>query len=295
MKAAIQKSPIPASQVFVIKELEDAYFDPNWHFHPEFQLFIVLRGSGTRFIGDNVQRFKAGDLVFTGPNLPHLWRSDQEYFSRNQNLITKGIVIYFHENFIGEALLKKHELYEIKQLLHKAKRGMQFSEKMASCILKFMNKMMAAPSFKAFLLLLEMLQTLAKSNDFQLLASETYSNSVKRTDTDRMNRVYDYIMAHFREKISLKEVADLAYMTPSSFSRYFKQRTNKTFSQLVSEIRIGHASKLLMEQDLSVMEVCFRSGFRTLSNFNRQFKEVQGMRPTEYKRAYQNIFKLSEI
>lgn len=290
MKAPLQKSPIPASRVFVIKELEEPFFDPNWHFHPEYQLFVVLEGTGTRFVGDHIQRFQPGDLVFTGPNLPHLWRSDQEYFLQDQPLITRGIVIYFQEDFLGEDLLQKKELLEIRQLLDKAKRGIQFSESTTASILKPMRRLVATQSFRSFLILLEILQQLANTNDYRLLASASYSHSQKKSDTDRMNRVYDYIMEHFNQKITLQEVADLAYMTPSSFSRYFKQRSNKTFSQLISELRIGHASKLLMEEDLSVMEVCFRSGFRTLSNFNRQFKEIHGLSPTEYKRAYQEVF-----
>lgn len=290
MKAPLQKSPIPTSRIFVIKELKEPYFDPNWHFHPEYQLFVVLEGTGTRFVGDHIQRFQPGDLVFTGPNLPHLWRSDQEYFLADKSLITRGIVIYFHEDFLGEDLLQKKELLEIRQLLDKAKRGIQFSESTTTAILKQMKRLVATQSFHSFLVLLEILQQLANVKDYQLLASASYSHSLKKSDTDRLNRVYDYIMEHFNKKITLQEVADLAYMTPSSFSRYFKQRSNKTFSQLISELRIGHASKLLMEQDMTVMEVCFQSGFRTLSNFNRQFKEVHGLSPTAYKRAYQEVF-----
>ncbi|GAB5554193.1 MAG: AraC family transcriptional regulator [Saprospiraceae bacterium] len=289
MKVPLQKSPIPASEVFVIKKLLEPFFDPNWHFHPEFQLFTVNKGTGTRFVGDNIQRFKAGDVVFTGPNLPHLWRSDQEYFSGNKTLNTIGVVVYFHENFLGEDLLQKKELLEIKQLLYKANRGMSFYGKTAVTVRQKMKHLLNTRSFDAFLLLLEILRTLAQSNEYQLLASETYGNSLKNTDTDRMSRVYDYIMGHYYDKITLKEVADLAYMTPSSFSRYFKQCSNKTFSQLISELRIGHASKLLMEQDLPIMEICFKCGFRTLSNFNRQFKHIHGVSPTAYRRAYQNM------
>lgn len=289
MKAPLQKSPIPAAQVFVIKELVDPFFDPNWHFHPEYQLFIVLEGTGTRFVGDHIERFGPGDLVFTGPNLPHLWRSDQEYFASKSNLSTRGIVLYFHENFLGENLLQKKELLAIRQLLKRTKRGIQFFDPTAASILRLMRKLSAARSFSAFLILLDILHQLVKSEEYRLLASESYDYSLKRTDTDRMNRVYDYIMDHFTEKITLGEVADLAYMTPSSFSRYFKQRSNKTFSQLISELRIGQASKLLVEKDRSIREVCFQSGFRTLSNFNRQFKDIHGMSPTEYKRAYDHL------
>ncbi|MCB0630595.1 MAG: AraC family transcriptional regulator, partial [Lewinella sp.] len=219
MKSPLQKSPIPNSRVFVVKSLEDPYFDPNWHFHPEFQLFVVEQGSGTRFVGDNIQRFKAGDLVFTGPNLPHLWRSDPEYFDGRQELITRGIVIYFHEDFLGDPLLKKNELYEIRQLLARAGRGMRIVGKTARNVHRLMNELLALRDFRSVLQLLEILDILANSTELEFLASDTYCNSLKKSDTDRMNRVYDFIMEHFTRKISLEEVASLTYMTPSSFSR----------------------------------------------------------------------------
>src|SRR3712207_5365998 len=102
MKPVIQKSAIPESKAFVIKDLIAPYFDPNWHFHPEYQLFVVLEGRGTRFIGDTIKPFKEMDMIFTGPNLPHLWRNDDVYYDKKNNLTTRGIVIYFHGNFLGE-------------------------------------------------------------------------------------------------------------------------------------------------------------------------------------------------
>jgi AraC-like DNA-binding protein len=289
MKTPQQKSPIPAAQVFVARSLEDPYFDPKWHFHPEFQLFVVLEGSGVRFVGDNIQRFKPGDMVFTGPNLPHLWRSDPEYFADRPELLTKGIVVYFHEDFLGDPLLKKNELFEIRQLLVRARRGMRILGNTSVQTQRLMQELVNLRDFRSVLQLLEILDILANSQDFEFLASETYCNSLKKSDTDRMNRVYDYIMEHFTRKITLEELAALAYMTPSSFSRYFKSHTNKTFSQLLSEVRIGHASKLLIEHDMGVAEACFKSGFQTLSNFNRQFKSIHRISPTEYKRAYFNL------
>ena len=203
--------------------------------------------------------------------------------------MTKGIVVYFHEDFLGDYLLQKNELYAIKQLLHKSKRGMQIMGKTSSKVRKLMQEILELKSFNAVLQLLKILHTLSTSTEYRLLTSENYNGSLKRSDTDRMNLVYDYIKEHFRHKITLEELAALVYMTPSSFSRYFKSHSNKTFSLLLSEIRIGHASKLLIEQDLPIAEACFKSGFYTLSNFNRQFKRIHKMSPSEYKRAYLKI------
>lgn len=286
MKTALQKSPIPTAHAFVVRMLEDPFFDPNWHFHPEYQLFVVLQGTGTRFVGDSIQRFQAGDLVFTGPNLPHLWRSDQEYYDHRNDLMTKGIVIYFHEDFLGRALLEKNELFVIRQLLEKAKRGIQIISGTANKVKELMTELLKLEGFASILQLLNILDVIANATDVQLLSSDSYCNTLKRSDTDRMNKVYDFIMANFSRKISLEEVAALAYMTPSSFSRYFKSHTNKTFSQFLSEIRIGHASKLIIEKEMNVAEAGFKSGFNTLSNFNRQFRAIHRRSPSEYRQAY---------
>ncbi|HMG93536.1 MAG TPA: AraC family transcriptional regulator [Chryseolinea sp.] len=286
MRAALQKSPISENCAFEIKYLSAPYFDPNWHFHPEYQLFLVLKGTGTRFIGDHVSPFNNGDLVFTGPNLPHLWQSDHEYFKENNDLTTEGIVIYFPENFFGKDFLQKNEMYKIKQLFQKAQRGMEIHGDASQQMINIMHGMLPVSDFDRVLMLLSLLNIMANSSEYRLLASDGYSNSMKETETDRMNSVHAYVMKNFREKISLDEVAAIANMSPTSFSRYFKVHANKTFSDFLTEIRIGYSCKLLTGQRMTVSQICYDSGFNTLSNFNRQFKAVTHYSPLEYRKKY---------
>ncbi len=286
MKAALQKSPISENSAFEVKHLIAPHFDPNWHFHSEYQLFVALQGTGTRFIGDHVSSFKAGDLVFTGPDLPHLWRSDHEYFNGDKEVVTEGIVIYFPDNFLGKDFFQKTETYKIKQLFQKAQRGLEIYGTSREKGIVMMRDMLRASDFDRILLLLTLLNQLANSSEYRLLASEGYSNSMKQTETDRMNRVHAYVMKNFRDNISLKEVAAIANMSPSSFSRYFKVHANKTFSNFLTEIRIGYSCKLLTSQKTNISQICYDSGFGTLSNFNRQFKAVTHYSPLEYRKKY---------
>ena len=283
---ALQKSPISIDRAFEYKYLRASHFDPNWHFHSEYQLFSVLKGTGTRFIGDHVHAFKPGDLVLTGPNLPHLWRSDLEYFEGNKELWTEGIVIYFPEDFFGNLFLQKMEMYQIRQLLTKAARGILFRGRAAEKVKKMMVQLLSKKDFDSILQLLNILQLLAKTDEYNLLANPGYSNSLKESDTERMNRVHAYVMKNFREKITLDEVAALANMTPSSFSRYFKVHANKTFSEFLTGIRIGYSCKLLIEKKLNITQACYDSGFNTLSNFNRQFKVFTQYTPMAYRNKY---------
>lgn len=284
----LQKSPISINHAFEYKLLKAPHFDPNWHFHSEYQLFMVLEGTGTRFIGDHVNPFKPGDVVFTGPNLPHLWRSDLEYFEGRQQLWTEGIVIYFPEDFLGNQFLQKNEMYRIRQLFTKSQRGMEIKGKAADKVKSMMFALLKTKDFESILQILNILQVLAHTDEYNLLATVGYSNSLKESETERMNKVHAYVMKNFREKITLNEVAALANMTPSSFSRYFKMHANKTFSEFLTEIRIGYSCKLLIEKKINIAQACYDSGFNTVSNFNRQFKAFTQYSPLAYKNKYIN-------
>ena len=286
MKSALQKSPIPNSHAFVAKLLRQPNFDPIWHFHPEYQLFMVLKGSGTRFIGDHVKHYKEGDITLSGPNLPHMWRSDTEGCVVEEILWSEGIVVYFHDDFIGQSLLQKEEMIKLRQLFQKSLRGLDVSGKTADTIRTMINNLLHLEGMESVLELFKILNCLANTTESTILASPGYTNSLKEGDTERMNMVHAYDMKNFKDKIELGTVASLANMTPTSFSRYFKVHANKTFSEFLSEIRIGHACKLLIENKMNIGQACYESGFHTLSNFNKQFKAITNRTPLSYKKEY---------
>ena len=283
---AVQKARISPDSAFAVQHLHAPHFDHNWHFHAEYQLFVVLEGTGTRFIGDHVEPFAPGDLVFTGPDLPHLWRSDPEYFEGDRGRQTEGVVIYFHEDLLGAALLSKNESLRIRQLLTRSTRGIQFTGATQQEASRRMQELPQLRDFDRVLALLQLLDLLSHSDNYRLLAGAGYTNALKAEDTERMNSVHAYVMQHFREKISLDAAAALANMTPTSFSRYFRTHANKTFSDFLSEIRIGYACKLLLEKEMDVAQIAYESGFQTLSNFNRQFRALTSYSPLAYRRAY---------
>jgi AraC-like DNA-binding protein len=285
MKPPLQKSPISQEHAFVIKHLKEAHFDHNWHFHSEYQVFIVLNGTGTKFIGDHVSPFTPGEVVITGPNLPHLWRSDHDYFE-SKGMMTEGIVIYFHENFLGSEFLQKTEMHRIRQLLARASRGLEILGSTRDMVRKMMFQLLEEKDFDSVLMLLQLLNVVSSTNEYRLLSSQGYANNLRDMDTERMNRVHEFVMKRFREKITLDEAAAQANMSPTSFSRYFKNHANKTFSHFLTEIRIGYSCKLLQKSEAAISEVCYASGFNTLSNFNRQFKSVTKYTPLEYKKLF---------
>lgn len=290
MKRPLLKDLEPLTAAFTVKELIEPHFDPTWHFHPHYQLFLVEEGTGTRFIGDSIKPFGPGDLVFLGPNLPHLWRSDNVYFDKESGLVTKGIVVYFTGDFLGPSFFEKREMIPLQQLLDHARRGLEWTgptrNRAASAMLDIATQ---PPTFERVLRLLSLLNELSHAADYRYLTNPGYVNTIKATETDRMQLVHDYVLNHFPDDLSLDTIADLAGMTSPAFCRYFKSRTNKTFSEFVSEVRIGHACKLLINGKLPVTHISFESGFRTLSNFNRQFKSITGKTPSAYVKTYREL------
>ncbi|MHB1177634.1 MAG: AraC family transcriptional regulator [Daejeonella sp.] len=283
MKNIIPKPAIPDTKVFVIKQLEATYFDPTFHFHKEYQLFLVLQGKGIRFVGDNMKPFEKGDLVFTGPNLPHVWRSEDCYFDKKNNLKTKGIVIYFHDNFLGKTIHQKQELENIVHLLQKSTRGLEINGDTNRQVSKMMIELLELKGITSIIQLLKILDTLANSTECNFITHKHYAPINTEAETNRMNKVYEYVMKNFRQTIRLEDVAAIASMTPTSFSRYFKSRVNKSFSDFLKEIRIDYARKLLSEEEMNINQIAYECGFQNLSNFNKQFKTVTGKQPFHYR------------
>lgn len=286
MKSAVYKSPIPHNHAYVIKKLKESVFDPTWHFHSEYQIFIVLRGRGTRFIGDSINPYQQGDITFTGPNLPHLWKSDINQAKQSPVETSEGVVVYFNESLIGSHLLQKEETIKLRQLFQKSLRGIEVTGATASHIENKMLKLLKLKGFAGVLELMSILNLLSQSDDLKNLASSGYTNTLKEGDTQRMNIVYAHVMKNFKQKITMAELAALTNMTPTSFSRYFKTHANKTFSEFIAEIRIGHACKMLIDKKMNASQACYSSGYQTLSNFNKQFKALTQRTPTAYIKEF---------
>lgn len=283
MRVALEKNIDSPIASFTVLELKEPFFDPHWHFHPHYQLFTVLEGHGTRLIGDHIQHFDQGDTVLLGPNMPHLWRSDKVYFETNSNLRTHGLVIYFTADFLGTDFFDKPEMSGIQHLLSSSNRGLEITGAAQQNLIHQLKRINHVQGFEATLLLLKALNDLSNSTENTPIASVGYTNTHKVSETERMHKVYAYAMNHFKRTIKLSEIARLANMSPPAFCRYFRKRANKTFFRFLAEVRIGHSCKLLSDSELNVAQIAFESGFNTLSNFNRTFKEIMNSTPSEYK------------
>ena len=225
----------------------------------------------------------------TGPHLPHVWRSDEVYFDRNNSHKSTGIVIYLNENFLGENMLEKEEMLHVKKLFARSMRGLEFYGPKKSEAVWMMKELINLKGIRSVTQLLHILEILAGTKEYHYISSKAYDDAFDQHETDRLNKVYEYAFQNFRKKVLLQDLADLLHMTPTSFSRYFTMKNNKPFSRFIAEIRIKHACKMLTETDGSVAEICYDCGFNTLSNFNKQFKEIMMKKPTQYKKEFMSI------
>lgn len=281
MRARIENILPEPGRSFYVVERRIQRFDAPWHFHPEIELTYIIASRGRRFVGDSIEPFAPGDLVLLGSNLPHFWHNEAP---RPGDGAAHSIVVQFRRDFMGAAFLAKPECRRVRQLLDRAGRGLVFPTRRLPETARRLEALSRAQGLPALTLLLEILDALSRVRG-RPLATELYAPSVDLAAASRLMRVYDFMLSHYREPVTLAELARAGAMTPAAFSRFFKRSTGRNVSTVLNELRIGHAVRLLQETDLSVTEIALTAGFPTLSNFNRRFRELRSCTPRAFRRA----------
>ncbi|MDO6605683.1 AraC family transcriptional regulator [Arenibacter palladensis] len=270
-----------SSSFFTLKTDVPHYYD-KWHYHLELELFYVVRGRGTRIIGDSVMEFDSGDMVLVGSNLPHVWKNDPVYYV-DDTVNASAILVQFLEDFMGDTLWDLPEMIKINKLFEQSSQGIQVDKKTSKLVVPMLEELVLLNGSKRLIRLLEILDTIATGN-YKLLSSNWFSKSYSSANNRRIADVYDYIMENFTEKITLEDMANVANMNTTALCRYFKATTKKTITQFINEIRVGYAVNLLNTKDCSIKQACFESGFNNLSYFCRQFKKILGYSPSQLKK-----------
>lgn len=287
MRPQFHKLPIPTDSSILFKCWECNYFDKPWHFHKDYELVLICESDGTRFIGDNVSQFNDGDIMLIGPNIPHLFRNSEKYY-KSERLIAKSIFIHFTDDFLGKPFFDLPEMKLVRHFLDKSCLGFEFRGNAKQYISQKLIDMNKETPTKRLLSLLDILVFLSSSNDFEFILSNRFTAN-NSYDTDKINTVLQFIMENYTHSIYTEEIASKLNMTVPSFSRYFKHHTRKTFSKYVTEIRIGHACRLIMEDNYNISEICYLSGFDNLPNFYRHFNKKIGIIPKNIGKGFYPI------
>ncbi|CAZ97298.1 AraC family transcriptional regulator [Zobellia galactanivorans] len=287
MKLTYKQTEKRPENSFLARQDRLPCIEQNWHFHKELELIYFIKSSGTRYVGNSIGSFGPGELYLIGSNVPHLFKNHKEYYQDQQEAEAVNlIVIKFESNFLGREFLELTESQKLKSLFQLADRGIKFSKATTYMVHNLITGLVGDQGLSSVVGLLKVLDTLSISENYKTLCSEVIANTYNNNEKDRMGKVITFLTENFEKKIELEKVASIAHMTPNAFCRYFKKRTRKSFTQYLNEIRLRNACKLLIEGEMQISTICYQSGFNTLTNFNRQFKALMNITPTEYMHRY---------
>jgi len=251
----------------------------QYHYHPEYELVCVLSGSGTRHVGNHFSSYDNGDLVLIGPNLPHAG------FGLNAHGHHEEIVIQIKEEVFNQSLLSIPEMSAMRQLLERGKYGVSFSGETREKATRKLVRLLKHSPFDRFIELMALMQFLATSAEYHLLnLPQDFLPLTVQKHHERLKSIFNYVEKHFDEDIEIKKVAEIAHLTVPAFCNYFKKVMNITFTDFMNQYRIQQACTLL-QQEKSISDACFESGFNNVTYFNKVFKTIMKKTPSEFRKA----------
>jgi AraC-like DNA-binding protein len=281
MKMSYHQVPPNASESFRVIEITGCHHACTWHFHPEYQLSIVLEGAGHRIIGDNIAPLELGEVSLLGPNLPHAWQFEPPSTAQQK---IHAIIVYFKEDSFGSDFFRRPEAQRILRLLNRSTAGLQVLGRSGRQIAAELKALPTTEGFQRVLAFLGILHRFALSEEVVAICSSGFVPQGPDKDGERLRKICELIQHRLAEPLRRSEVARQAHFSPGAFSRFFKARTGKTFHEFVGELRVGRACRLLGEQELNVTEIASACGYANVTSFNRVFRRTKKASPTEYRR-----------
>jgi AraC-like DNA-binding protein len=277
-------TPLTASDCFTIFERTKTEFDFPLHYHEEMELNLIINAKGAkRMVGDHVGEIEEVELVLVGANLPHVWRTHNCKSRKIQE-----ITIQFHKDLFEEKMLKRNQLHFIREMFEKSSRGILFSPTTTQQVISRLKKLRSKQGFDSVLELMSIFHDLSTSRNLQLLSEANFSNVQPTYKSRRIEKVMEYMRQNFDKSIDLSDVSKIANMTEVSFSRFMKTQTGIGFIDSLLDIRLAHASRLLIDTNQPISEIAYNCGFNNISNFNRLFKKKKGCTPKQLRENYTN-------
>lgn len=287
MRATFESIVGEREQSFAYRVFGWTTFPFKWHFHPEIELTLIRSGHGQRFVGDDIDTFSAGDLVLLGRDLPHTWMSSADLPKRRN--ACQSVVIQFRDDCFGKGFFSAlPELARVQGLLRRAGRGLCFDGPIRDQVATTMIAMQSAAPFDRMTMLLQSLDALAQApaEAVRTLSSEGFRPQTTHFGRHGIGTVLAYLNRQYTEAVRLETVADMAHLSPSAFSRFFQRSTGKSFTDYLTELRVGRACELMIGTDRKISAIGYESGFNNLSNFNRQFLKVKRLTPRAYREQH---------
>ncbi|WP_207435940.1 AraC family transcriptional regulator [Sabulibacter ruber] len=275
-------TPLTQYDCFTLFPRMKEEFDFPLHYHEDFELNFIYNAAGAkRVVGDNVESIDEYELVLVGSNLPHGWFTHQ---CKSREIME--ITIQFHRDLLDDKFLRRNQLSFVRDLLERASKGVTFSSETKKAFKPRLEALIQKRGFDSVLELISILHDLSTSRDMRTLSNSSFSSDQTNHNSLRIEKVFEYMQTYYNKDVSLADVAKVVNMPEVSFSRFIKKRTGKTFIDSLNEIRLGHASRMLIDTTATIAEVSFKCGFNNLSHFNRIFKRKNGCTPKEFRQNY---------
>lgn len=282
MKPLPFKIPKTSQDTLIVQEDQEKVFYDKLHQHEEIQISLIVSGEGSLIVGDNVSLYRPNDILIFGSQVPHVLKSATSSSSSHM------ISLFFSMDSFGKDFFNLPEFKECLPFFESLDYGIKILDHQEELIPMFYQLRDTTNRLDRFILFLEMLKLYAKVA-YKPISSSLPRRNYSDIEGKRIASVFTLVMQEFDREISLAEVSSLANMTPNAFCRYFKQRTNKTFFQFLTEVRIENSCSLMAKDtDLSIAQVSYSSGFKNLSNFNRKFKQIKDMTPSQFRNQLHN-------
>ncbi|WP_433896634.1 AraC family transcriptional regulator [Sphingobacterium mizutaii] len=280
MKAKFHQVPKQTNTTFSIRHDVLPHFGTIWHYHPEIELHYLIKGEGLRFIGENITDFNQDELILLGSNIPHMWKCNNKLDSDG---FVEAIVVHFHPDSLGKDFLGIPEAKEVRNFLQIAKQGLLITGETKNKAKKLMLKMKSEVGINKIVILLRIFELLSKSKEYEIISSSYINENFQKLDEKRINNIFTYTFNNFKRKILIEELAEISNLSVTSFCRFFKTATKKSYFEFLTEIRLNYACRELLNTNKPIKMIAEESGFENQSNFYRHFKNYIQISPLEYK------------
>ena len=285
MKELLEQIKLNPEESFYIGIFQDHIDQSTWHYHQEFELSFITEGSGKRIVGDSVEEFHPGDLIFIGPRIPHVWFSEQPKLNQHSGRTLESVYMLFGNDILPTELTSLPEFDYIRKAIALSERGARITGDTLNEVSRIMLQLPYMSRIKRLMFFYEIMDLIGRSESFTYLASEQYVKTKFESNNSRVHRIHEYLMKNYQQEIDLEDVAEIVHMAPASVCRFFKASTGLTIFEYLNKIKIDYSCKLLLNTDLNIVDISYDCGFNNLSHFNKQFKKFIRKTPTEFRKV----------
>ncbi|TFH24984.1 MAG: AraC family transcriptional regulator [Bacteroidia bacterium] len=289
MQELLEQIKLNPNESFFIGVFQDHIDQSSWHYHQEFELSFITEGSGSRIVGDSVEEFHPGDLIFIGPRIPHVWFSEAPVLNQHSGRTLESVYLLFNQEILPEGLTSLPEFKHVNRAIQLSERGIRITGDTLNQVSRIMLQLPYLNSMKRLMLFYEIMDIIGESQSFTFLASADYIKTRFESTNNRVKKIHEFLMLNYHEEINLEKIAEMVHMAPASACRFFKFSTGLTIFEYLNKIKIDYACNLLLNTELNVVDISYDCGFNNLSHFNKQFRKFLGKTPTEFRKLRQNI------